>query len=93
MLRACLYLSPNTQGIGVGWVTPFGNITTNHLALTCGLCGHTSLVSVLSLIGKLGKDVRVDEVIPKVRCGHVRPRVCAAETSLREQGNLCHRIC
>ena len=42
-------------------MTPLGNITTNHLALTCGVCGHTSLVSVLSLIEELGKDVRVDE--------------------------------
>jgi hypothetical protein len=55
-------------------VTPLGNISTNHLALTCGLCGHTSLVSVLSLIKKLGKDMRVDEVIPKARCGHCKAK-------------------
>lgn len=42
----------------------------DHLALTCQLCGHTSLVSALSLIQKLGKDVCMDEVIPKARCGH-----------------------
>ena len=56
------------------WVTPLGNIATNHLALTCGVCGHTSLVSVLSLIQKLGKDVRVDEVVPKARCGHCKAK-------------------
>ena len=55
-------------------MTPLGNISTNHLALTCGLCGHTSLVSVLSLIQKLGKEVRVDEVIPKARCGHCKAK-------------------
>lgn len=41
------------QETGNIWVTPLGNIATNHLALTCGVCGHTSLVSVLSLIHKL----------------------------------------
>ena len=55
-------------------MTPLGNISTNHLALTCGLCGHTSLVSVLSLIQQLGKDVLVDEVIPKARCGHCKAK-------------------
>ncbi|MHA6326784.1 hypothetical protein [Roseivivax sp. CAU 1753] len=55
-------------------MTRLDSITKNHLALTCSLCGHTSMVAVKYLIDTVGRETDVQEVVPKLRCSkcHVK---------------------
>ncbi|WP_146193290.1 hypothetical protein [Salibaculum griseiflavum] len=49
-------------------MTQLASITNNHLALKCEMCGHQSMIAVQHLIARLGRDISVHQVVPKLRC-------------------------
>jgi hypothetical protein len=55
-------------------MTQLRSITNNHLALKCEACGHNSMIAVQHLIDRLGREITVHEVIPKMRCSHCKTK-------------------
>jgi len=50
-------------------MTQLQTISNNHMSLQCH-CGHSKLVSVKELIGKLSPTATIYEVASKAKCSH-----------------------
>lgn len=49
-------------------MTQLASISNNDLALKCELCVHQSMIAVQHLVAKLGREIGVHHVVPKLRC-------------------------
>lgn len=49
-------------------MTQLASISNNHLALKCGMCGHTSLLPVALLIERLGHETNVHDAVKRLMC-------------------------
>ena len=49
-------------------MTQLGSISNNHLSITCKVCGYNTLLAVQPLIGRLGWEARLSDVVPNLRC-------------------------
>ena len=69
-------------------MTQLASISNNHLALHCEACGHNSMIAVKSLIERLGRDVTVHQVVPRLRCSQckVKGRASFVITYVGESG-------
>lgn len=50
-------------------MTKLETISNNHMSLECR-CGHSSLISVKELIGRLSPTSSIYEVARKAKCSH-----------------------
>ena len=50
-------------------MTQLKTISNNHMSLQCS-CGHSKLVSVKELIGRLSPTTTIYEVARKAKCSH-----------------------
>ena len=55
-------------------MTTLANVTNNHLASTCSLCGHSGEIAVKTLIEVFGRDMDVRDMAKRARCSrcHVK---------------------
>lgn len=49
-------------------MTQLGSISNNHLSITCKVCGYNTLLAVKPLIERLGWEIRLQDVVPQLRC-------------------------
>jgi hypothetical protein len=55
-------------------MTQLGSISGNHLSLTCKVCQSHKMLAVAVLIERLGWEVRLADVVPKLTCSHCKAK-------------------
>lgn len=50
-------------------MTQLSSISSNHLSLTCKVCGYNKLLSVGLLGEKVGWDAKLADLLPRMSCG------------------------
>lgn len=54
--------------------TQLGSISGNHLSLTCKVCRTHKMLAVAVLINRMGWEVRLADVVPKLTCSHCKAK-------------------
>jgi hypothetical protein len=53
-------------------VTRLASVRTNHLSLTCSVCGHSALLPVSAAIDVFGETETVQHIVKRARCSRCR---------------------